>query len=415
MADIIHFMPERAFTMAGSVRPGAGWTVEFFQHNTTTPVTVFQDEGETIPHPSPLPADANGVFPPVFKSNMLLKAVIKASTGTTAWTMDPCGRSSLSVSSASGITFDPIVGVPATNVQDAIETVYASILSVAADYGLGITNNIPLLADLDATNIPSGFYRYDTSTSGTFPSGVAAADEGIALLYRRNGSNAAMALVPASGSGVMFSRQMVSLAWGSWREHITVPAGAERGDIIRRGASAWERLAKGGAGSVLRMGADDPAWLSGRSVIGPIATTSGTAQGTTAIPAWATEIKVLLSGVSTNGSDHLLVQLGNSGGYLTTGYVGAGVAITSGNAGLSSSSGFIVGLGAAGRSGRGILNLTKRDDDTWVSSHVVDVEGFGASIGGGTVDVGGALDRLRLITSAGAAFDAGSFIVECRP
>ncbi len=35
-----------------------------------------------------------------------------------------------------------------------------------------------------------------------------------------------------------------------------------RGDIIRRGASADERLAKGSAGQILTMGADDPAWAA---------------------------------------------------------------------------------------------------------------------------------------------------------
>jgi hypothetical protein len=39
-------------------------------------------------------------------------------------------------------------------------------------------------------------------------------------------------------------------------------AGAARGDILRREASAWNNLAKGASGTVLTMGADDPAWAT---------------------------------------------------------------------------------------------------------------------------------------------------------
>ncbi|WP_428246743.1 hypothetical protein [Ferrovibrio sp.] len=37
-------------------------------------------------------------------------------------------------------------------------------------------------------------------------------------------------------------------------------ADSQRGDIMVRGASGWQRLAKGAAGQVLVAGADDPAW-----------------------------------------------------------------------------------------------------------------------------------------------------------
>ena len=54
-------------------------------------------------------------------------------------------------------------------------------------------------------------------------------------------------------------------AHGSWAYMAKGAAGSPtttRGDIIRRGASANERLAKGTAGQVLTMGADDPAWAA---------------------------------------------------------------------------------------------------------------------------------------------------------
>jgi len=39
-------------------------------------------------------------------------------------------------------------------------------------------------------------------------------------------------------------------------------ASSARGDMLRRGATNWERFAKGTAGQVLTMGADDPAWAA---------------------------------------------------------------------------------------------------------------------------------------------------------
>ena len=54
-------------------------------------------------------------------------------------------------------------------------------------------------------------------------------------------------------------------AHGSWAYMAKGVAGSPlttRGDIIRRGASADERLAKGTEGQILTMGADDPAWAA---------------------------------------------------------------------------------------------------------------------------------------------------------
>ena len=52
------------------------------------------------------------------------------------------------------------------------------------------------------------------------------------------------------------------------------------------------------------------------------ASTSGTAIDFTGIPSWVKRITVMLDGVSTNGTSIPLIQLGDSGGIETTGYVG---------------------------------------------------------------------------------------------
>jgi len=51
---------------------------------------------------------------------------------------------------------------------------------------------------------------------------------------------------------------------------------------------------------------------------------SNTSLDFTSIPSWAKRITVMFSGVSTNGTSVIQIQLGDSGGIETTGYLGAG-------------------------------------------------------------------------------------------
>lgn len=53
---------------------------------------------------------------------------------------------------------------------------------------------------------------------------------------------------------------------GVYFDHATIASEA-RGDILYRAASAWARLAKGASGTILKMGASDPAWSAYASSI----------------------------------------------------------------------------------------------------------------------------------------------------
>ena len=44
----------------------------------------------------------------------------------------------------------------------------------------------------------------------------------------------------------------------------------------------------------------------------------------TSIPSWVRRITLIFSDISLSGSDNLLIQIGDSGGLETTGYLGAG-------------------------------------------------------------------------------------------
>jgi hypothetical protein len=141
-----------------------------------------------------------------------------------------------------------------------------------------------------------------------------------------------------------------------------------------------------------------------------VASTSGTSIDFTGIPSWAERITVMFSGVSTNGSSHLLVQIG-AGSVTTSGYTAStGVAINSGAAGFyaSSTAGFLIYNGNAANIYNGTSTIFNVSSNAWVNMHVIG--GTDASRhGGGSIGLGGTLDRVRITTVNGTdTFDLGT-------
>jgi hypothetical protein len=141
-----------------------------------------------------------------------------------------------------------------------------------------------------------------------------------------------------------------------------------------------------------------------------VATTSGTAIDFTSIPSWVKKITVMFSGVSTNGTNPYLIQVG-SGSITSTGYISTGNEIGNINntAGTSSTAGFVIfnNLAASVRSGHMTISLIS--GNIWISSSIVKSSTSVVSIGGGDVTLSGVLDRIRITTTTGVdTFDAGS-------
>ncbi len=120
---------------------------------------------------------------------------------------------------ASAIPFTPTVDVPETNVQAAIESVAASVLTGATDFGLGITGNAPTISNIDSTTQASGVYRFTGTTTGTFPGGITAATTGLVRIDRQTAAEAIMYLRAAGGSQY-FVRHMSASVWGAWQLQI---------------------------------------------------------------------------------------------------------------------------------------------------------------------------------------------------
>lgn len=144
-------------------------------------------------------------------------------------------------------------------------------------------------------------------------------------------------------------------------------------------------------------------------VSGTAVSASGTSVDFTGIPSWAKRITVMFQGISSNGTSPKIIQIGNSGGIETSGYVSGSIKIDVNN-GLNFTSGFAINSQAAADvlSGTYLLTLQNPVNNGWV--------GFGclsgnANVlgGGGKASMANALDRVRITTVNGTdTFDAGT-------
>jgi hypothetical protein len=144
------------------------------------------------------------------------------------------------------------------------------------------------------------------------------------------------------------------------------------------------------------------------------ATTSGTSKDFTSIPSWVKRITVTFTGVSTNGTSVLLVQLGDSGGIEVTGYLGASTILRDATAAASSNytTGFGIGILSAAYvlHGSMVLSLIDSSTNTWASSsNFANSNTAVMTVGAGSKPLSATLDRIRITTVNGTdTFDAGS-------
>jgi hypothetical protein len=154
------------------------------------------------------------------------------------------------------------------------------------------------------------------------------------------------------------------------------------------------------------------AYVTARRTRETALTTSGAAEyGFTGIVAGANRITVMFSAVSGAGTDDFLIQIGDSGGYETTGYSAASAYVSgSGNDVFSSTAGFPINtVNSASTVLSGAVVLTRIDGNTWVASGVLhDSNVPGTPTVTGTKTLSAELDRIRLKTSGSDNFDGGT-------
>jgi len=142
------------------------------------------------------------------------------------------------------------------------------------------------------------------------------------------------------------------------------------------------------------------------------ATTSGNGVEFTGIPAGTQRITLMFENVSLDDTDHYLVQIGDSGGYETTGYdsTTAVVAHSAATVATNRTDGFGIfsGSESLALSGKLVLDLKDAANNTWVATFTGERGTTAIVVAGGSKSLDGVLDRIQLLDTAGDAFDAGS-------
>jgi hypothetical protein len=137
---------------------------------------------------------------------------------------------------------------------------------------------------------------------------------------------------------------------------------------------------------------------------------SGTSVDFTSIPSWVKRITVMFSGVSTSGSSNIQIQLGDSGGFETTGYLST----CFDSAFASATTGFLVSASvASGNARSGVCNICLLNSNTWVEAGVVGRTDSGTGgYNSGTKTLSDTLTQVRITTVNGTdTFDAGTINV----
>lgn len=119
MADQI-LMPQILLGSTGA--PVSGALIYVYDEGTTTPKTVYTDDGLTTPHDTPIEADGDGAPPPIFLSGTC-KVDAKTPEGVSlpGFPRDNYPTTPTTGGAASLTSFSPQTGNPATDVQEAIE------------------------------------------------------------------------------------------------------------------------------------------------------------------------------------------------------------------------------------------------------------------------------------------------------
>lgn len=190
------------------------------------------------------------------------------------------------------------------------------------------------------------------------------------------------------------------------------PARFRAGMVVCADGTDWDPGY--GAGLYLRNEANDE-WipLIHRPTSATAVSASGTSVDFTSIPSWAKRVTVSFSGLSTSGASLAILQIGDSGGVETTGYIGSvsGSANAVSPAAANFSSGFaLTTSNAAASVMSGTVVLTLIGSNTWAASVAVGFSNVVFAISGaGSKALSGTLDRVRITTAGGVdTFDAGT-------
>ena len=142
-------------------------------------------------------------------------------------------------------------------------------------------------------------------------------------------------------------------------------------------------------------------------------TASGTAIDFTGIPSWVKRITVMMAGVTKSaGTSSTIIRLGTSGGFVSSGYLAAGIYTGPSTGSATQTAGFPFGAGyGAGDVLNGNAFITNVTGNTWVwSSTIGQSNNAYVIVSGGYIALSGALTQLRLTNVTGTDTYGGGTI-----
>jgi hypothetical protein len=193
-------------------------------------------------------------------------------------------------------------------------------------------------------------------------------------------------------------------------KRVPSPASQAQYDMLVRGATEWERLAIGTAGQLLVVRSGTPTW-SNASTFDSVKTAAGAVIDFTSIPSWVREIDIIFHQFSCSTADYMGVQLGDSGGLETSGYVstqGYVADFSAADTNPVATSAFYTHLNSAADYFSGIMQLKNITGNVWVQNHVGTNSTEDIFMGAGTKTLSATLDRIRILTSGAGVPDSGT-------
>lgn len=281
----------------------------------------------------------------------------------------------------SGATARTSLGATATG-----ESLFTAASAAAARSTLGLdTANSPQF-----TGIEVG-HATDSTITRTGAGDIAV--EGNAI-YRAGGTD-----VPVADGGTGLST--LTTAYG-----VVCAGTTATGSLQNAGAgNAGQVLTSNGAAALPSFQA-----AAGITLGTPVALTNQTSVNFGSIPAGTKMIVVNFAGASLSGTSNWLVQLGDSGGIETTGYLGAGSQSTGGDTNYTTGFGITVATAAHVIHGAMVLTLENSSAFTWVAHGTFGMSNTPlAALGGGSKSLSAELTQLTVTTVNGTdQMDAGA-------
>jgi len=176
----------------------------------------------------------------------------------------------------------------------------------------------------------------------------------------------------------------------------------------------------GVSGNLVEWNADGDAVDSGQAISGLVmqVTSEVAAVGSASVEFTGVSgykrITLIIQGLSFNTGDHVYVQIGDSGGYETSGYQSDAISFTSAGAhsGGNNTSAFWLPSTGSADIFDGVITLEKRASDReWVCSGLLRSGGGRLVATAGNKPLSAALDRVRVKGSASNNFGAGSILL----